>query len=133
MVLPGHREHGKELRIVEGDVKLLVHYGARTDGIGDIKHSPIGPARKSALQHLAHCGTGSITARKIFGLAAFALAVGALEVRDDALGVLFETHEFDGPLDGDTKLSKTIDQESFVLILWKHQHVGIGADADAKI
>src|SRR5215470_11170505 len=133
MVLPGHRKHGKEFRIVERDVKLLVHYGACSDGIGNIKQSSIGPARKSGLQHLAHGGASAITARKICGLAAFALAVGALELRDNAVGMLFETHELDGPLDGDAKLCKTIDQESFVLILRKHQHVRIAADAGAKI
>ena len=133
MALPGHRKHGEELRIVERDVKLLVHYGACSDGIGNIKQSSIGPARKSGPQHLAHGGASAITAGKICGLAAFALAVGALELRDNAVGVLFETHELDGPLDGDAKLCKTIDQESLVLILWKHQHVRIGADAGAKI
>jgi hypothetical protein len=87
--------------------------------------SLIGSARKACRHDLAHAGTRAVATRDIGRLAGL-FAFCRTQLRNDVISSIAEADELGRPLDTRSKRLQPLDQQSFMLVLWKHLDERIG-------
>src|SRR5215203_1934655 len=110
-------------------MQLAVNAWATRFDVSYVKEPPIGPAGESYPECMTDCRTGAIATGKVQRLTVLLPAVWSAEASDDASICILERPEFGPALDANARPDEVLNEQAFVLVLRKDQHVGVRTKA----